>query len=115
MFGRPRTTDNSTTDDSTADNSTLDGSSPEGESLNRPPSTLGGWARAIGWGSLAVVGSGAILLLAVPGGSVGADTMPCGQARDQAGCQLLELTDSATVPTLISTPGQVPFARSPSP
>ncbi len=106
MSGHPITTDNHQTAGSAV---------PENDA-HRTPSTLGGWARAIGWGSLTVAGCGAILLLSVPGGSVGADTVPCEQVRDQAGCQLLEpAATGRAVPTVISTPGQVPFARSPTP
>lgn len=76
---------------------------------------VGGWAKAMGWGSLAVAGCVAVLLLVAPNDMWGAEPEPCEQVRDQVGCSVGQLTDSATVPTMISTPGQVPFARSPTP
>jgi hypothetical protein len=120
MVGRRGTTDN---------DRTTDGSSADGHPSAQPPSTVGGWARAIGWGALAVAGWGAILLLVAPGELAGADPPPCEEVRDQASCRLVEQAVTATVPTLnstvptlnstvptwISTPGQVPFARSPNP
>ena len=105
MFGRLDNTVQHATDDK----------STGGRPSDRRPSMVGGWAKAMGWGSLAVAGCVAVLLLVAPNDMRGAEPEPCEQVRDQVGCSVGQLTDSATVPTMISTPGQVPFARSPTP
>ena len=145
MFGRPGTTRNGTTNSRTTNSRTTNSGTTNGRTTNsgttnsgttnsgtsngrlttgssaaeqpgaRPPSTISGWARAIGWGSLAVAGCGAVLLLVAPVEIVGADPQPCEQVRDQVSCSLVQSeVPSTAVPTMVSTPGQVPFARSPT-
>jgi hypothetical protein len=108
MHGRPGTTDNPSTHSPSADSNSVP------NPVDRGPTTLGGWVRATAWGALAVAGSVAALLLVAPGEIRGAEPSPCEQVRDQVDCPVVQLIESHTVPTWVSTPGQVPFARSPS-
>ena len=111
MFGRRGTTDNPPTATPT-DGGNLAADQPSA----RPTSTLGGWARAIGWGSLAVAGCGAILLLVRPVEVRWAPTRSrASRFAIRSAVPLVQPAVPATaVPTMVSTPGQVPFARSPT-
>ena len=114
MSGRPGTTDSPSTDAPSTETPSTGSSSVGSNPADRGSTTLGGWVRATAWGALAVAGSVAALLLVASGEIRGAEPSPCEQVRDQVDCPVVQLIESPTVPTWVSTPGQVPFARSPS-
>ena len=66
MFGRLDNTVQHATDDK----------STGGRPSDRRPSMVGGWAKAMGWGSLAVAGCVAVLLLVAPNDMRGAEPEP---------------------------------------